>query len=46
MRNEEILELYFKEFKISCSEKANILYNKIRTSNHDSKPESFNTIYT
>ena len=46
MRNKELLELYFKELKKSFSEKAYRLHENIRTSDCNSKPESFNTIYT
>lgn len=46
MDNKELLKLYFTEFKKSFFEKANNLHSKIRNSDRDSKPESFNTIYT
>lgn len=46
MKNKELLELYFTEYKKSFFEKAKNYHSLIRGSDRDSKPESFNTIFT
>ncbi len=46
MKNLEILELYFKEYKDSFYKKAKDFYSLIRSWDRDSSPESFNTIFT
>ncbi len=46
MNNKELLKLYFTELKKSLFDKSKNLHSKIRNSDRDSKPESFNTIYT
>lgn len=46
MNNTELIELYFNELKRSSLDRAKAFHAKIRSSDRDSTPEGFNTLYT